>query len=530
MALPAKQRLNINNIIKYLLIILAYIFIVAIISNNFDFDLGWHLRFGKEFWASGKFSYVDTYTYSHYGELWVNHEWGGDLTVWPIYRYLGYNTLLLLFSLLPLGALIGAIKIFNRRLTAQGAAVTLFLLWSAQHVLIVRLHMFTPLFLVLLWHWLERFPNQKNYYWWPAFFWLWSFLHGSWILGFIVIGVYLGGNIINLLCEKYYRRYYRPNQWSLKEIKNVLIWTFISILATCLNPYGTGLWNEVLSYFTNNYYKLHTLEWLPSYYPPIYWLPLVIAFVTLPIVLFLFKKQKITWPQLLLYLAFWWAAWKYKRNSLLFLLICAPLITALIEHAKDYFIRNEIGRLIMDKTIKTVSVIFASTTTVLLIIYYSININFTGNVWNDQKIMDQAHLPLSAVKLLNQKITTHPARLFNDFAWGGFLNWQLPQDLVWLDGRGTATWKKDGISLLEFYQNINFQPNGLKIIEKEAAQFILLAKFIGTPAPEKINGLINYQSPKNSSARTRPLVEAIKNSPAWRLIYEDEISWLWEKK
>jgi len=532
MLINIKRPIKLNTVFIWLLLLLSYLFILTIISNCFDNDLGWHLRFGKEFWTSTQFSYTDTYTYSYYGRPWINHEWGGDLLMWPTYEYLGYPILLMIFSVLPLLALILALKKISGHFDIKDAAIVLAMLWSGQQILNVRLHMFTPLFLVILWYYLERPTAKKMIIGWPIIFWLWSILHGSWILGFIMIGIYWTANLVNTLCRRFWPNRYDPALWTAKQIWQSIIGVVLSATIICLNPYGIKVWGEVLSYFTNSYYKLHTVEWLPAYYTPIFWPAIISAFVTLPVILILFQKKRITWPQLLMYLAFWYSAWQYKRNALLFLVVCAPLISIALTTLKTKILLNKISiDQFYNKTARLFIVIFSLTTLVLLIIFYTINIRFTRDLWHSPTIIEQNFMPLGETEWLKKNTVTHPVLIFNDFSWGGYLDWSLPQDLIFFDGRGTATWKTpDGQSFLKYYTDLNFGKNGLTEIEKMPVQFIMLAKFFyQTDSLIKISVLTGKHNASRSVGTPRRLAEDIKNSPSWQLVYEDNIGWLWKR-
>lgn len=527
-----QSKITFSTILKWLLLILSFFFILTIISNNFDNDLGWHLRFGKEFWETGKFAYTDTYTYTYYGQPWVNHEWGGDFLMWPIYQYLGYPTLLILFAALPLLAIVFIIKKITGKFTAQDALIALLALWVGQSVLNARLHMFTPLFLVILWNFLKHPTAKKIYLGMPILFWLWSVLHGSWILGFIMIGIYGGGNIINLICKRYYPRYYFSNQWTINNFKQITIGVILSAMVICVNPYGVGVWREVLSYFSNSYYKLHTVEWLPCYYSPIFWAPIVFAFASLPIIFRLFQKKKIAWTELLMYLAFWCAAWQYKRNALLFVVVSAPLLAVAMDVAKKDIVENKIlFSKFFDKNTALIIKSLGLIVVLLMIIYYGANIRFTRDIWHNPTILKRNFMPLGQVDWLNKNLTTHPTRIFNDFSWGGYLNWTRPNDLVFFDGRGTATWNtNDGRSYLKYYNDLNFGSGGLKEIEKQSVRYIMLAKFFSqSDTILKINGLTGLESSATPIEKNRQLVKDLKTSPDWKLVYEDSIGWIWEK-
>jgi hypothetical protein len=97
---------------KFLLCVLAVLYVTAVISYRFDYDLGWHLRFGRDALLD-KFQFLDTYTWSYYGQPWVNHEWGGDILYWLLYSNFGYFSLVFFFRYYCLlGLLCGYKNIF----------------------------------------------------------------------------------------------------------------------------------------------------------------------------------------------------------------------------------------------------------------------------------------------------------------------------------------------------------------------------------------------------------------------------------
>ncbi|PIT88736.1 MAG: hypothetical protein COU29_00600 [Candidatus Magasanikbacteria bacterium CG10_big_fil_rev_8_21_14_0_10_36_32] len=515
---------HLKSILKILLIVLSYTFIICIFSNSYDYDLGWHLRFGKEFWESLKFSFTDTYTWQHFGQFWTNHEWGGDLLFWPIYNDLSYFGLILLVALSPLAAFLIVLKIFQPRWTIAGLILIFVFLWTMPHILILRLAMLTPLFLAILWYFLEKFPKQNNYFFWPLVLWFWSILHGSWILGFIVIGIYSFGNILNLVAKKYCPRFHNPKLWSIKDIRNAIVWTLISAGVICINPYGWHIWQEVINYFSLSFYKLHILEWVPSYVYPIYWKPLFIMGAGIPLAVWGFVKKRVTLPQILLFAALWLAAWQYKRQAILFLLVCLSLFSGCWEIVKS--------RLLNRFTIKVVY-FFPIIAVFLLIVGYLIRIDWTKDIWNNQSLLSANTMPVEAVEFLKERTVGHTTFVFNEFSWGGYMNWTWPEGLVFFDGRGAATWMYDKkTTMTEKYFNIKYEAGGFEFLEASPAEYIILSKdVIAYPPPDKLNRLFFGQKDLDKILKpaSPQLQQMLDRSQSWQNIYEDEVCNVWQR-
>ncbi len=526
--LPGFKQLNINSLIKIILVAACYAFIVMTMSGFIDADFGWHLRFGRDWWQGASFPYQDTYTWTNYGKLWVNHEWGGDILFWFIYKLFGYIGLVLAMAGVLLAAFLLAVRIFKKTITISSLMVVLVSLWAVQHIIVMRLAMLAPFFLVLLWHSLERLPDKRLYYFWPVLFWLWSAWHGSWILGFIVISIYIAGHVLNIFFQKYVPRFYQPRGWTGKNIIIVLFWAMLSAAVTLLNPYGFGLWREVFMYFFTTYDKLHVTDWLASYVYPVYWRPLVIMGISIPLAAYAWWSKKITWPQSLLFVSFWYSAFRYKRNAILFVIIAVPLFVFILE-----FALNE-TRVFWKRWAKVGRYrSFLLVPLALVLFFYIINISFDFNPWTNERLVRQSGYPLEAVNFLKRATQDRPTRIFNNFNWGGYLNWNLPQATVFLDGRGGGTWfvPDQKITYLEYYHHLLNNPGGLEVITQKRVRYIFL------PKPS-----VNYQVDAVNrwlfGERLRPILAPpptriendLEKSADWQLVYEDEISRIWENK
>jgi len=101
-----------------------------------------------------------------------------------------------------------------------------------------------PLFvgsLSILWHW-EK--NQKDYLWGlPLLMLLWANLHGSFILGFLLVGAAL--------------------VFGKRDRKKVLLTLDAMALVVLINPRGIGAWSFVLFSMQNASIQNFVTEWQP---------------------------------------------------------------------------------------------------------------------------------------------------------------------------------------------------------------------------------------------------------------------------
>lgn len=515
---------KIRKITIFFIFFASLVFTVQTIACVLEGDTGWHLRFGKDA-VAGNFQYLDSYTWTHFGMPWTNHEWGGDIIFWLLYSKFGYFALVLLVAVALAGAMILILKTFSSE-TDYTAALVLFLsLFTLRFLTTARLAMLGPLFLALIILTLEKLPTKKTYYWWPFIFWSWATIHGSWILAVIVINIYFFGNIASSILKKYYPQYAgKETGWDIGTLKRVATAEIISIFTLIINPYGLKIYREVLAYFTENYYKQFITEWIPSYSYPIYAGPLIMAAVAFVFIIWGYKQKKVSLPQLLLFCAFFFAALRYKRNNLYLVLVCAPILAATARVALARIKINKVAPLILLPV------------SVILILYYGGKINFTNNVWEDKKTLSNPRFifPYDAVKFLQNKIGNEKTYIFNEFWWGGYLNWNLPNALVFLDGRGTATWHfNETETTLERYRKIKFEAGGLKELESTPAQYVILEKeYANLQQPGLINRLLFNKEDLKKIANfvDRPqLIKMLDKSKKWRPIYEDAISKIWQR-
>ncbi len=537
----------------------------GILTNTFDGDLGWHLRFGKEFW-SGPFPYTDTYTYSKFGMPWVNHEWGGDVLFWKLYTGFGYVSLEICIALALWGAFLLIHKAFKVRLTLTAALVSVLSLWSVQHILVTRLAMLTPIFLAVLLYTLERVPDKKWYWAWPLLIWLWSALHGSWILAFIVVGIYIGSAVVEniwtstarsrfviprqprdpclvradrdsscvvgMTTEQAPALLWFPNPWSWRVIAQVAASLAVSLGTIIINPYGAGIYEEVVHYFTQSFFKAHITEWVPSYTFPIFWHSMVLAAVVLTIGAIAIRRQQLTLAQILLLTSFFVSAMQYKRNMLLFVLVAAPLLASSLH---SIFTDIAATRFFNSALVKKVVGVYLTMALGLVTLNYVGRTHIVADVWQDKALHTLNDMPYGATAFLQKETAGKKEYVFNYFSWGGYLNWQLPNALIYFDGRGTATWQYNNTeTMLEHYYRIMFKPGGLAEIDQSPAHYILVRspRYAVLPKPDWVNALVFTQDDLKKIFTTEPseLIKELTSSTKWQMVYTDRMAEVWKRK
>ncbi len=389
--------------------------------------------------------------------------------------------------------------------------------------------MFTPLFAAITFFVIEKSKqNEQWLYSVPPLFWLWSILHGSWILGFIILNLYFVTAMIVKFLPKKYLTYLNEGKLPNSLLYKILIIQIISAGLITINPYGIKIWQEIIQYFGQNYYKLHTTEWLPSYTFPIFWKILIIQTIAFVFAVYGFFKRKIGFTHLLIFLAFFYTAINYKRQAIFIGLLSTIILANVFEYARIEL--NNI-KYFNDKIIKRNFYFFAVAILSLLSLNYLNNIHFVKDVWADKVLTKNNSFPFGAVNWLKEK-DSGKIKIFNSFSWGAYLNWTMPSALVYFDGRGTATWMYNkNKTMLEHYYEIIYDQNGLKEIEKDKADYVFLrqTKFIPMSKPDGVNNWIFGTKASSFSYSDKTQLEKdLEVSSNWKIVYSDYQVNIWE--
>lgn len=208
-----------------------------------DPDLPGHLIFGTAHLASGALPDTDPYSYAIRGLPWTNHEWLFELLIAWIFAHLGQVGLVLLQVAVwstTLGLLLRRVWLRLADMVPS-AGVMLFVVALCTPAISVRPQMFTFLAFTVLLLLLERGRRGKPWGWIAAglVFFPWVNLHGGFLAGLGVYGVYLAGLTLDAAWKRPVDEAGPPPSW------RTLAWGAAGLLLggglTVLNPAGIGL-------------------------------------------------------------------------------------------------------------------------------------------------------------------------------------------------------------------------------------------------------------------------------------------------
>jgi hypothetical protein len=195
-----------------------------------DADLWGHLRFGLDLLRDGHLTAIDPYSFTQ-DIPWINHEWLSEVVLALAYRAGGVTGMLLLKT-----AILGTAFYLLAGVARQAENQYRWWLLTVSIVGVLtaagtfRPQIWTVLGLAILCNCLSR---RASLLWLPVVFAVWANMHGGWVVGIGVAGLWLVGRIVDT-----------RDLWGQRREALLLM---LSVLATLINPYGWGLWRFLLA-------------------------------------------------------------------------------------------------------------------------------------------------------------------------------------------------------------------------------------------------------------------------------------------
>ena len=289
-----------------------------------DGDTGYHIRAGEYILETLSIPRQDIFSFLSPPLPWTAHEWLSEVVMAVIHRVFGLSGIVVFFSIiisLVYYLLFKIIKTKKDYIIPTVFIVLLVLLSSGIHWL-ARPHIFSLLFTLIWYYLLDQYQyEKKNYlYFLPPIMLLWVNLHGGFLAGFILLGIYLFSNVVNFITSKGVDR----DTYKKRAIYFGLI-TVVCLFVSLINPFGYRLLLVPFNLVSNKFIMDIVSEFqspnfhLPNAYPFKY-------FLLLMIVIFAISKVKIKLIEILLVLMFTNMSLYSARYIPLFSIIVAPIL------------------------------------------------------------------------------------------------------------------------------------------------------------------------------------------------------------
>ena len=160
-----------------------------------DPDYFWHLTTGKLIAETGRVPSVDPFSFTWYGQPWTPHEWLSELLIYRLVDGLGRMGALFLFGLFPpaiFGLLAAALTRRGARVVAIGIPFALGAFTLIPYVTLRPQAISWLILAGLVWFLLEAdAKHPRRFLLLVPWFALWANLHGLYVVGLGVVGIYL---------------------------------------------------------------------------------------------------------------------------------------------------------------------------------------------------------------------------------------------------------------------------------------------------------------------------------------------------
>ena len=405
-----------------LVTLLSFLGVFAIaLRTPADTDMYWHLYTGQYIVETHIIPMSDPFSWTMHGVPWVDVHWLSQVIMYAVYQLAGFAGLALGVGLLA----VVAFAFVWKQLSGGGfvrAAIILLAATTASPNLTPRSQMATFVFVAIVGYLLYLYKwRQVDRLWWlPLIFILWVNMHGGYIAGFMLLGVFIVGEAIGDLLHLS-----GDEIVSWRRLGKVLIVTLVSGAVLLINPYTIAALQ--LPFKTVNIGVLQDFiqEWAsPNFHQtslqPMLWMLL------LTLVAIGFSRRRLDITDALTLALFAYITFLAQRNLGLFALICAPILS---RHVSAIVERTRWGQRRLSKGIPIMNAALLGLIAAAVVLYTIVTLSPAAQTKAEAK-----SLPVAAANWIAQNQPSGP--LFNSYNWGGYLLWRLGAEYpVYVDGR-----------------------------------------------------------------------------------------------
>ena len=487
------------DILWFIIVFVGCLFLTSLIPLPPN-DFWWHLKIGETIYTQHIIPTTNIYAWTLPADQpFFYGSWLAELLFYFFYR-IGSLSLVIFIRTILFGLTLWLAGVEAHRQSKSwriSALVIALLALMSINNLIVRTQNWAWLPFILTYILLKRYTAGIIRWQWlflcPLIMIFWVNVHGSFILGIIIPGAFLAGEII----QKLLRQKDVLNWFHIIIIGCVLV---LSGLAILVNPHFTGIVNYTVKLLTDPSSQRLIEEWQSP-------TPQGIANITFYVSILIFlvliaiSKYRLRATEIILTIGFLWLAWSGQRYVIWYGLITLPIL----------------AKLISELSIKTT--VFSpqknwlnlGIAIILFVPVIAVQPWFVERLPLPQTYWQQVLRSSSAGPLLDiatpvsvtDYLTSHPGgKLYNEMGYGSYLIWALPGQGVFADPRVELYPYDQWMDYIDISNGRNYDA----LLKKYGADRILLDK------------------------KLQPDLEMmLSEDPSWSLEYDDQYAQLWEK-
>ena len=457
-----------------------------------DPDFWWHLRTGELIVQTQTIPHSDPFSFTVAGKAWIAHEWLSEAIIYLIYLAGGKGLLILSFALLITGTFFltylrcpPGSRPYLAGFALLLGAITTAPTWGVRPQMVSLL--LAALFLLLL----DRYRqtgSKKFILPLPALMLVWVNLHAEFILGPAILGIYIAGDLADILVG-----FFRDKVEIKLATFRGIFW-MLGVLAACLavitiNPNGFHLYLYPFETLTSPSMQQFIQEWASPDFHLLEWQPLIWLILAL-LGLGMVGRKSISFTNVLLVLAFGYAALRSMRHVPLFVIAAVPVLAEQAGALIPIKTEASLGRRLSSWLLPGLAILALLVTGARFV-----------SVVGQQAQAEKDTFPVGAVDWIARN--QPPGNLYNTYGWGGYLVWRLyPGYRVYIDGRADVYGDQFIYAYTDVYRGFSNWQNALASAN---VRLVLIEPGSG-------------------------LAAALRKDPDWSVAYEDKLSVLFTKK
>ena len=446
-----------------------------------DPDIFWHLRDGQYIVTHLRLVSSEMYSFTVAGSPWVSHEWLSEVLYYGAYRAFGWQGVLVLYT----GLMIAIVLIVYWLARREGADPLVAAMAAALGKLLLgvgagpRMQHFGWLCFLAIFAILQKYRRERAAPLWalPLLFCLWVNLHGSWLLGaaacaLVVLSGLVPRDIGNV----------ESSPWTRNEFKKLLITGAACVAALFVHPTGyKAMLYPFQVIFRMPLQQRFVIEWQPVNFAGTFGTYVILA-IGITFLVAIFGKNRWRIDEVLLTLFVFYLGLSHQRLMVLAGILLPIILARHIGSISSYRPTEERRRLNF-----AVSCLAALAIVALFP--------------SQRKLQAQIDKEYPAAAVTYIRSHNINGRMFNLYAWGGYLEWSLPEIKTFIDGRGDV-----------------FEFNGV------------LADYLQAVHPLRSREVLDYYRINfvliNPDAQ---LAYVLNNTNGWRRTYQDGLSAIFER-
>ena len=460
-----------------------------------DGDTGFHIRTGEFIIENWTIPEQDIFSFRSPPIPWTAHEWLSEVIMALVHRLSGLTGIVIFFSFILATTYLLLLRLLRQesRDVLLGIVIVCYAALSSTPHWLARPHVFSLALTVIWYHLLNEFQyRQKNrLFVLPLLMLLWVNLHGGYIVGILLLGIYIAGNLVSWITDR------GPNaERPLQNVKRLLLTMTVVILVSMINPQGYHILMFPFQVTSDRFLMDHVQEFLsPNFHEPLpfkYLLLFLIAVLAR-------SRPTVNWIQLILILTFTYMALYSVRYITLFVIIVGPILIRLIDQMKQD-LPTKVRNFFDERSLRLLEIERQTSGYVWSLIAIG-GVVALGVAGSYQYAFSEKSYPVSAVEFLKKENVA--GNTFTDDDFGDYLIYAAwPQHRVFIDGR-TDMYGPERIK--EYLTVAHVKPGWREVVDKYAFSSVL------------------YRTQAS-------LASALAEDQTWHLIYSDPLASIFLKK